>query len=87
MEHTACSWHHGQPDSIIYRLIAIFLRNGAEVTVIDVAIVDPASPRSLAKESNTKSDVAGSGSVRGRQAGEVESDWGSRWIDICTIFG
>ena len=78
MEHTACSWHHGQPDSIIYRLIAIFLRNGAEVTVIDVAIVDPASPSYVAKESDTKSDVA---------AGQRVADKWARWRAIGEVAG
>ena len=51
----------------------IFLRNGAEVTVIDVAIVDPALPSYLAKESDTKSDVA---------ADQREADKRARWRAI-----
>ena len=82
MEHTVHGTTAGQ-----HIQADIFLRNGAEVTVIDVVIVDLAPPSYLAKESDTKSDVAAGQRERGRQAGEVESDWGSRWSDICTICG
>ena len=75
-----------QPDSI-YRLISSYETVRRLATVIDVAIVDPASPSYLAKESDTKSDVAAGQREADKRARWAESDWGSRWSDICTICG
>jgi len=73
MEHTVHGTTAGQ-----HIQADIFLRNGAEVTVIDVAIVDPASPSYLAKESDTKSDVA---------TGQREADKRARWRAIGEVAG
>ena len=56
----------------------IVMRNGPELTVFDVAVVDPAAPSYLAKGSDKKEDVA---------AGQREMDKRAGWQAIGGVEG